>query len=290
MSQLTPIVRGELEIVSRGEEGRVLVASIPEMRPVDKPCFITERGRYQGSFVRVGDGDQRLANYEVDRLIEEHEQPTWDDEGVPGATVDDLASDMLTSYLEGQRAARSRTFSQGIETAMQRLHVLSDGHPTLAALLAMGEYPQEFFPRLTVSFALFPGTSKGDVLQGLRLLDSRTLTGPIPELVEKTVALVSRSMASEALIEGPLRRELPDYPLAAVREAVVNALMHRDYSPLARGTQVQVNMFVDRLEVINPGGLYGSVTKRTLGTAGLSSSRNQRLNTLLEQVPLPGGA
>ena len=72
-------------------------------------------------------------------------------------------------------------------------------------------------------------------------------------------------------------------------KAVVNALMHRDYSPASRGTPVQVNLFVDRLEIVSPGGLYGAVTLRTLGNAGLSSTRNQRLATLLENVRLPGG-
>ena len=122
-----------------------------------------------------------------------------------------------------------------------------------------------------------------------RLLDSATLTGPIPELVEAGLALVKKNMRQGALIDDVYRRELPDYPLVAVREALVNALMHRDYSPMARGTQVQLNMYVDRLEVINPGGLYGAVTLRTLGTAGISSSRNQRLASLLENVRLPDG-
>ncbi|GAA4900723.1 ATP-binding protein [Tessaracoccus lubricantis] len=288
MNELTPPVRGTLDIVPY-EDGALLLARIPELQPRDKPCYITARGRYQGAFIRVGDGDQRLDAYEVDRLVEEHRQPTWDDEPVPQATLADVMPEALVSYLDSQRHVRRRTFSQGDDIAMQRLHVVKEGAPTLAAILAMGEYPQGFFPRLTVSFAHFPGTTKGDIAEGLRLLDSQTLTGPIPELVEQSVAMVARSMATGAIMEGPYRRELPDYPLAAVREAVVNALMHRDYSPSARGTQVQVNMFVDRLEITNPGGLYGTVTKRTLGHAGLSSTRNQRLSTLLEHVQLPGG-
>ena len=65
--------------------------------------------------------------------------------------------------------------------------------------------------------------------------------------------------------------------------------MHRDYSPHSLGTQVQVNLYADRLEIVSPGGLYGTVTLRTLGQAGLSSTRNQRLATMLEDVALPSG-
>lgn len=288
MRQLTPTVRGSLDVVPF-EDSQLLVAEIPEMLPRDKPCYVTTRGQYHGSYIRTGDGDHRLAHYEVDRLLEEQRQPTWDDEPIDDASRNDLMPEAVGHYLEEQKNRRPRTFAHGDDVAMQRLHLVKDGVPTLAALLALGEYPQEFFPRLTVSFAHFPGTSKGEVAQGIRLLDSQTLAGPIPELVEQSVGLVSRSMGTGALIDGVFRHELPDYPVVAVREAIVNALMHRDYSPVARGTQVQVNLFVDRLEIVNPGGLYGTVTKRTLGEAGLSSTRNQRLSALLEHVQLPGG-
>lgn len=76
---------------------------------------------------------------------------------------------------------------------------------------------------------------------------------------------------------------------AAVREAVCNAIMHRDYSELARGTQVQVNLYDDRLEFLSPGGLYGTVTAVTVASAGYSSTRNQYLADILEPTPYEGG-
>lgn len=86
----------------------------------------------------------------------------------------------------------------------------------------------------------------------------------------------------DAVIEEAFRKDVPDYPPVAMREAVANALMHRDYSPGAQGSQVQVNLYVDKIEILNPGGLYGDVTIETLGESGVSSARNQFLSNILE--------
>ena len=82
--QMTPTVRPDIVLVPF-EGNVVVVATVPEMLPRDKPCHVTARGRYQGSYLRTGDGDVRLQYYEVDRLVEEHVQPAWDEEPVPGA-------------------------------------------------------------------------------------------------------------------------------------------------------------------------------------------------------------
>lgn len=228
-----------------------------------------------------------MSNYEVDKLLEERYQPKWDEESVSEASVQDLASDVLEEYLDLQKQRRPKTFKDGRDVALRRHRITKNGNPTLAALLVMGDYPQEFFPRLAVTFALFPGTSKGAVTTGLRLLDSVTITGTIPELVDTGVDIVKKNMRTGAVIGEKFRTNLPDYPPVAVREALVNALMHRDYSPTARGSQVQINMFVDRLEITSPGGLYGGVTVRNLGEPGVSSTRNQRLSSFLEEVSFP---
>lgn len=288
--QMTPVVRPLIDILQvPGTDNQVLVVDVPELEPREKPCYITDAGRYQGSYLRAGDGDVRLRHYEIDRLLEEHTQPRWDEEVVPEAAQGDIVQSSLEDYLEIQRKRSPRAFGQGENVAMRRLGLFRDGVPTMAAILSMGEYPQEYFPRLTVSFAVFPGTTKGEVGEGIRLLDSATVTGPIPSLVEETVSMVEKNMRMAGVIEGVHRRELPDYPLVAVREAVVNALMHRDYSPAARGAQVQVNMYVDRLEIVNPGGLYGAVTLHNLDNPEISSARNQRLSVLLETVRFPDG-
>lgn len=285
---LSPVVRPEVNIVTVGES-QLLVARISEVAPKLKPVHIAGQGVYNGSFIRAGDGDRKMKPYEVDRLQEEKVQPLWDEDPVERAQESDLATDILEAFLEDQGMKRPRTFANGRREALQRLVVLKDDSPTLAALLVMGVDPQQFFPRLTVSFAVFPGTDRGAVGEGVRLLDSQTLYGPIPDLVDQTLGLVARNMRTAALVGSVFRRDLPDYPLVAVREALVNALMHRDYSPESRGAQVQVNMFIDRLEISNPGGLFGGVTVDSLGEPGVSQSRNQRLSAFLEVVRAENG-
>ena len=286
--QLSPPARPEISIVPF-ESGQVLVAEIPEMEPQDKPCYVTERGLYKGSYIRTGDSERRLTPYEVDRIVENKGQPSWDREPVPDASLEDLDVATLSHYTEKQQAAREKTFADGMPTALRRLQVLRDDNPTLASLLTMGDYPQQFYPRLAVTFALYPGTGKGDVTEGFRLLDSARITGPIPEMVEEGVRLVEKNMRTAGLIEGVFRKDVPDYPPVAIREALVNALMHRDYSPTALGTPVQIDMYVDRLQISNPGGLFGGVTAENLGQPGVSTSRNQLLSTFLEDLSFSSG-
>lgn len=162
--------------------------------------------------------------------------------------------------------------------------------PTIAGLLTAGTFPQRYFPRLEIVFTVYPGVNRVETATGqLRYLNSKEIVGSIPEILLETLALIQQRMNTGAVIEGGLRKDIPDYPLEAVREAIANALQHRDYSPEGRGSQIQVNMYADRLEIINPGGLYGSTTVDSLGKDGISSTRNEQLSRLLTYTPFESG-
>lgn len=158
--------------------------------------------------------------------------------------------------------------------------------PTIAGLLSFAEYPQKYYPRLNVVFTSYPTSRKGETGPGgQRFSDTVNIDGPIPAMVVETVRAVSRNMKHGAIVKGALRENVPDYPLPAVREAVANALMHRDYSVEGQGTPVTVDLYPDRLEISNPGGLFGILTIEKLGTSGATASRNQFLSRILEDVP-----
>lgn len=103
-------------------------------------------------------------------------------------------------------------------------------------------------------------------------------------LLELGVGFTFVARQKGSLIEGLYRRDIPEYPEEAIREAIVNAVAHRDYSNFARGSYIQIRLFADRMEIQSPGGLYGTVTLETLEEE--QSTRNRTLVRLLEDLHL----
>ncbi|WP_027928153.1 ATP-binding protein [Amycolatopsis benzoatilytica] len=283
---LRPLIR-----VHRFEGVDLVVAEVPVLDSRSRPCFAKRLGMAQGSFVRVGDGDRRLSAYEVHLMTAGRGQPRDDEEPVPGAGIDELDPDLVSTFVARLRQQRPYAFADLSRLdVLRRIKVLAGDQATVAGLLALGRYPQHFFPQLMVSFVHYPTTEGADVRTGTRFLDNKVLEGSIPVMVRDVLAVLRANMARRATVRGAGRIDSWEYPETALREAVVNALVHRDYSPESRGAQVQLEMYPDRLVVRNPGGLYGPVTEETLGEEGVSSARNATLLKLLEDVPLPGTA
>ncbi|CAN5578389.1 ATP-binding protein [soil metagenome] len=292
---MEPPVRASLDIVDF-EGAQAVVLEVPGLDPVRKPSYVKHRGPFEGSFIRGGDGDRHLTAYEVTQLLANHGQPTEDAEIVPGATVDDFDSDRVAEVGRRLRNRSPRAFGDiDDERLLLRLGAAvrdEDGtvRPTLAGIMCLGIYPQQFFPQLFVSFVALPGRVMGESLEdGTRFLDNVTCDGPIPEMLATVIAAARRNMRTAAVIKGIGREDRHDYPIEVIRELIVNALLHRDYSPLSRGTQVQVELYPDRLVVKNPGGLYGSIVPSELGVIDVSSTRNAVLAKMLADIPSSTG-
>lgn len=294
-SKLTPPLAPSIEIMPF-EGVNLVIAEVEPLPSAQRPCYVTARGLYNGAYIRVGDGDQRLTPYEIDRLRENSGQPRWDEEPVPQASVEDLDRTAVLRLIEAASRNSPRSFSGLSETdALARLGVLVSHAgslvPSLAGLLSVGAYPQQFFPQLMVSLAVYPHVDAGQPGPGgIRFLDSAAVGGTVPTMVTDSIQVVQRNLRIASRVIGGGREDFWEIGAEVIREAIVNALMHRDYSPQARGTQVQVELFPDRLTVTSPGGLFGNVRLETLGESGTSSSRNGRLAALLQEAgdPLTG--
>jgi ATP-dependent DNA helicase RecG len=226
-----------------------------------------------------------MTQFEVHSFLESRGQPTHDLEIVPGVTWSDLDATLLQQFLARVRARRPRLAGLSDDDLLRSLHVLDSGGVTLAGWLCFARFPQLHFPELTITFVHYPGTQPDQLgPRGERFVDNRRFDGPLPLALNDALQAVVGAMRKRSLIQGLIRQEIPEYPPEAVREALVNAVGHRDYSQLARGTQVQVQMFQDRLEIQNPGGLFGPVTEENLGEPGVQAARNQFLMQILEDL------
>lgn len=283
---LRPLIRvHELEGV------QLVVAEVPELESSFKPCFYRGAGLTQGSYIRVHDGDRRLSPYEVQMLLANKGQPRHDEESVPGTDVDDLDARLVEAFLARVRESHPYAFGDLDEdAALRRARVIGrDGTVSLGGLMALGRFPQEPFPQLRMTFVHYPTIEGADLASGERFLDNVVLEGPVPVMVRDALAVLRRNMTRRAVVRGAGREDSWEYPDAALREVIVNALVHRDLSAASRGAQAQIEMYPDRLVVRNPGGLFGPVTVDQLGEVGISSARNSSMMQILEDVPIPGG-
>jgi ATP-dependent DNA helicase RecG len=287
-SDMEPALRPQF-LVDEIDDETVVAVEIDEAPATQKPCFYKPTGLPKGAYLRVGNTNRQMTEYEVFGYLSGRGQPTQDEEIVPGATLDDLDNRLLDEYLARLRQTRpGASFLDGPrEEVLTRLHiVIRDGanvRPTLAGLLMFGKYPQEFLPQLMITFVQYYGTTEEEKTpQGARFVDSRRFEGPIPEMIKQAEIYVLAAMRKAVLIDGVFRREIPEYPQEALREALANAVAHRDYSSYVRGSYIRLRMFADRLEVQSPGGLFGNVTLENLDEE--HSTRNARLMRMMEDM------
>ena len=286
-SQMEPAVSIEIanEIVSGVS---VVVAEVEEFSPSLKPCHHRGKDAFEGSYLRVGNTNHRMTQYQVWGYLSARAQPTFDAEPESTAAPRDLDSVLVEEYVEEVRRLHPRRLRGATtdEQALVALHIAAHDEtgvlrPTRAGLLMFGSYPQAIEPQLVVTFLQYAGTdeiAKGP--RGERFVDNRKFEGPIPAMLDEAVSHIMGRIGTAGLIDGLLTRDIPEYPRPAVREALLNAVAHRDYSAYMRGSQVQVKLFSDRLEISSPGGLFGDVTLDTLEER--QSTRNLRLMQMME--------
>lgn len=263
----------------------VVVATVQECDPSAKPCRVGAGGR---AFLRSYDGDYELSDIEEQAFLAFRKAPHFDRAAVPGTSAADLDRDLLSAWMDVVRsdsAAALGRFREDDELLRRAGIVTSSGELSLAGLLTLGAYPQQYLPRYLVQAAAAP--LPGDP-PGTRARNIATFDGPIPVILAGVQRWAAQNMSSVVRGNelGDVRSSY-DYPLEAVRELVTNALVHRDLDTWSQGLAVEVRLRHDRFIVTNPGGLYG-ITVDRLGRDHVTSARNQRLVSLCQYARIPG--
>ena len=249
------------------EEGEAVALYVP--RSTDLHSL--EDGRV---LIRTGAQNRPLGGSEIRQLAVTKSTGEYETRAVPGASPADLDPQMVAEY-RAKRAERLRRPLEADDSSLlQRAGALAeDGTPTVCGLLLFGREPQSLLPQSGLIVVRFAGTEPRGP-GGLPGYSRREeITGPLPKLIEAAWQVVWEEMRVAAVVTGLVREEKGEYPSFAVREALVNAVCHRDYQ--LTGRRIEIRMFDDRLEVISPGGLPGYITVDNIVEEHFS--RNPRL-------------
>lgn len=281
--QMIPPVRAVFT-VAEIDGNPVCSAEIPSVDLVERPCYYSGAGKVKGSYVRVGDADLPMTDYEI-YAYEAFRKHLHDDERViDRAKMSLLDQDKIQNYLIKMKSERPGFSKLNDEQAYEMLGLTRDGVPTLAAILNFGLYPQGYFQQLAITAIVVPGKEIGDISKdSARFLDNKRIEGTLPMMLSEAISFCKRNMKNRTIInpENGERVDKLEYPLEAVREAILNALIHRDYSHYTEGTPIQINIFNNRMEIHSPGGLYGRMTVEDLGKSR-PDLRNPALATMSE--------
>ena len=283
--QMEPIVRPLLTVVQK--DGKAFVsAEIPGVDLTDRPVFYKGKGRLKGSYTRVGDGDEPMTEYEV-YSYEAYRKKYQDDiRGVQRATLSSLNKEKLALYIDLLKSGKPNLSNMDDESIYELMSVTRNNEITLSATMIFSPYPQAYFPQLCITAIAVPGTEIGCIGDsGERFLDNQRIEGSISEMLDEAISFVKRNMKNKTIInpETGVREDRTDYPITAVREAIVNALVHRDYSIHTEGMPIQIIMYEDRMEIKNPGGIYGRIKVDQLGKMQ-PDTRNPVLALALETL------
>ena len=281
--QMEPVVRPLLTVLEK--DGKCFVAAeIPGMDLADRPCYYRGQGRIKGAFVRVGDSDEPMTEYEIYSYEAFRKKYQDDLREIPRASFASLNQETLKTYLEKVREGKPKLSRLPDEEICELMSITRNGEVTLSAVLLFSPYPQAYFPQLCITAVVVPGKELGETgILGERFLDNQRIEGTLPEMLDGAIQFVRKNMKIKTIIDPDTgkRTDHTDYPVEAVREAVLNALVHRDYSIHTEGMPIQVVMYEDRLEIRNPGGIYGRLRVDQLGKVQ-PDTRNPVLASALE--------
>jgi ATP-dependent DNA helicase RecG len=238
-----------------------------------RPHYLERLGSEDGVFVRVGSTNRRADPLLIDELRRLNWKVSFDEQAIPDLNSEAIdfraASELLAPY----RPPTAQTWNHlRILTKHQGRQV-----PTIGGLLLFGKNRFARFPDAWIQAGRFAGTNR------TRLLDSAEIRSLLPKAAEEAIAFASKHLTRESIIKGVRREDRWSVPPVAIREALMNAVVHADYAQ--QGAPIRMAMFDDRIEIENPGLLPFGLTIEDI-RQGVSKLRNRVIGRVFHELHL----
>ena len=267
--------------IFKHENKDMLALLISESLQEQKPCYNVDLGMPRGAFIRIGNLNRQITEDELRSFLRYSPEYKYDRIPISEANFNSLSVEKIKRYLDKSAKRTARLFPESLplEKVLKNIGVLTNlkGRevPTLAGCLIFAkEFPQrlESLSRDFIQCVRFADTSPSSPV-----IDQQYIFGTLDQQIDETQRFILRNIALKADIVGTKRIEKYEYPEDALREILANALIHRDYK--VTGTYIHVNIFVDRIEISNPGTLPPGVTIENLKDSQFS--RNEIVANIL---------
>ena len=266
-------------------DGKIIAsAEIPELDVFNKPCYYSGKGKMKGSYIRVGDADLPMTDYEI-YSFDAFKYKTEDELRSKERIEKDIFNEIsINSFLDKIISVKPNLINLDRDTILKMNGIIDkNNYPTVCGILNFGKYPQIFSPNLDIVAVRCSTNEYGiEDQNGIRFLDNKRLDGTISEMLKLAISFVINNIKKATRInDSGIREDVLEYPIKAIREIILNALIHRDYSIHTENEPIRLTIFDDRIEISNPGGLYGRLSIDELGKVH-SDIRNPFIASILE--------
>jgi len=239
------------------------------------PYYLKSKGIEQGVYVRLGSTNRiadKATTAEIQRLAIHQ---SFDELPNIQATEGDIDFDYAKMQFE--LSAKKKMDQNTAKSLNLLVRHQSDYYPSNAAILLFGKQRSRFFPDAILRCGCFSGLTKNQIT------DQQEINVALPSAVLEAIAFIERNTMTKSIIGRTHRVDIPQYPPVVLREAVINAIVHADYS--FKGANIQIAIFSDRIEITNPGALpYGLSLEKAL--SGVSQLRNRVIGHIFRELGL----
>jgi ATP-dependent DNA helicase RecG len=288
-AHIQPAIIPYWETIKMEEDKLVGIISLPADSP-DKP-YKARRGAVWTTVVRFGSTSRDATREQEARLYQASHLMRYDIRPVAGTSMESLDLDRIENYfcdILGQDCPDLSNKEGWIKILLNTDILVENRDRKVASVggfLLFGNTPNRYLPQAGITATAYPGDAKD-----YATLDEEIIRGPLVSLIsrkgkvvekgviDRAVDFVMRNMKTVAWLEGGRRRVKKAYPLDAIRESIINAVAHRDYTITV--TDIEISLYSDRLEIISPGRLPNTVTIEKM-KQGYRAARNELLKEIL---------